>query len=97
MRSTGSSSQFFLLPGPYEVTFKKKSTGPIDSTTLAVQVVDLNLDQFDRVIGLGGKEYRAAIKEAFSTTGIETEFPFAGLPIGKAMQAAKVAIMISHG
>ena len=37
-------------------------------------------------------EYRIAIKEAFSATDIKPEFPFAGLPIGKAMQAAKVAI-----
>lgn len=82
----------YLLPGPYEVTFKRKSTGPIATEILAAQVVDLKLDQFDRVLGLGGKEYRTAIKEAFSSTQIDPEFPFAGLPIGKSMQAAKNAI-----
>ncbi|MCR9291889.1 MAG: hypothetical protein NXI32_04165 [bacterium] len=82
----------YLLPGPYEVTFKKKATGPIETKILAAQVVDRKLDQFDRVVGLGGKEYRIAIKEAYSASKIESEFPFAGLPIGKAMRVAKIAI-----
>lgn len=81
----------FVLPGPYEVTFKKKSSGPIDLETLSQQVKDRRLATFDEVVGLGGKEYRHAIETAFEGTDVELQFPFAGLPIGKAMQAAKRA------
>ena len=66
--------------------------GPIETKILVTQVVDQKLDQFDRVVGLGGKQYRIAIKEAYSAWNLAPEFPFAGLPIGKAMQAAKVAM-----
>ncbi len=81
----------FVLPGPYEVTFKKKSSGPIDLATLSQKIKDRRLATFDEVIGLGGKEYRHAIETAFEGTEVELQFPFAGLPIGKAMQAAKRA------
>ena len=41
------------------------------------------------VIGLGGKEYRAALEEAFAGTSANLRFPFSGLPIGKAMEVTK--------
>ncbi|MCP4886910.1 MAG: hypothetical protein GY904_09905 [Planctomycetaceae bacterium] len=82
----------FVLPGPYEVTFKRKSSGPVSSEVLKQQIVDIGLDNFTVVIGLGGKEYRAAITEAFEGSTVDLRFPFAGLPIGKAMQATKRAI-----
>ncbi len=81
----------FVLPGPYEVTFKRKSSGPVAFDVLKQQVTELSLDQFAIVIGLGGKEYRIAIAEAFAGTDIKIQFPFEGLPIGKAMQATKLA------
>src|SRR6266567_8790715 len=55
-----------VIPGPYEVTFKRKLTGPIPVSTLAEQVRDQSLGQFELVIGLGGKEYVSAIREAFA-------------------------------
>lgn len=88
----GFISPDFVLPGPYEITFKRKSSGPVKPEALKQQVEDLRLDQYVDVIGLGGKEYRAAIVAAFEDTVIEPRFPFAGLPIGKAMQATKQAI-----
>lgn len=81
----------FVLPGPYEVTFKTKSSGPIDLKTLSQQALARGLAKHHTVIGLGGKEYRHAIETAFEGTEVELQFPFAGLPIGKAMQAAKRA------
>ncbi|WDQ16786.1 DUF6884 domain-containing protein [Rhodopirellula sp. P2] len=81
----------FVLPGPYEVTFKTKSSGPIDLNTLSQQALDHGLAKFHTVIGLGGKEYRHAIETVFEGSEVELQFPFAGLPIGKAMQAAKRA------
>jgi hypothetical protein len=82
----------FALPGPYEVTFKRKSSGPVLVDVLRQQINKLSLGNFSQIVGLGGKEYRAAIVEAFAKTDIEVHFPFAGLPIGKAMQAIKQAI-----
>lgn len=87
----GFVSPDFEIPGPYEVTFKRKSSGPVTIEIMKQQVVKLKLIQFADVIGLGGKEYRAAILAAFEDTLIEPRFPFAGLPIGKAMQATKLA------
>jgi hypothetical protein len=44
------------------------------------------------VIGLGGKEYRAMVAQVFQALPVELRFPFAGLPIGMAMQATKRAV-----
>lgn len=82
----------FEIPGPYEVTFKRKSSAPVSYELLRKQVKNQELELFPVVIGLGGKEYRLAITEAFQGLSVELQFPFAGLPIGKAMQATKIAI-----
>lgn len=82
----------FVLPGPYEVTFKRKSSNPVSVEVLQAQVVTQRLSDFAIIIGLGGKEYRSAIESAFHQTPVELLFPFAGLPIGKSMQATKRAI-----
>ena len=81
-----------LIPGPYNVTFKRVSTGPVSAAVLRQQVREQGLDRFGWVIGLGGREYRSWIEHAFTGSPAEICFPFAGLPIGKAMQAIKEAI-----
>lgn len=81
----------FMLPGPYNVTFKRRATGPVEVTTLIDQIREQRLHESARVVGLGGKEYRAAIEAAFAPFGSTVEFPFAGLPIGLAMRAVKRA------
>lgn len=82
----------FSIPGPYNVTFKRKSTNPVTVDTLKIQIQEQHLDQFTKIVGLGGKEYRAVIEVAFTPFGKVIEFPFAGLPIGRAMAAIKRAI-----
>lgn len=85
----------FMLSGPYNVTFKKKSTGPVSITVLEEQIKDMKLDGYETVIGLGGVEYRTAIEKEFG--GRENlVFPFSGLPLGKAMQATKRAIEVGR-
>lgn len=84
-----------VITGPYEVTFKSPRTHPIGLDALRDQVRRMSLDRYSVVIGLGGKEYRAAIEAAFTGAPTALSFPFAGLPIGKAMAAAKRAI--GHG
>jgi hypothetical protein len=88
----GFISPDFVIPGPYEVTFKRKSTNPISVAALRAQVRDQGLGQFPTVIGLGGKEYVSAVREAFALWPVKLLFPFAGLPIGKMMQATRRAI-----
>jgi cytoplasmic iron level regulating protein YaaA (DUF328/UPF0246 family) len=80
-----------LIPGPYEVTFKRRATNPIEFGALRDQVTRLGLCHYAEVIGLGGKEYRAAVEAAFAWTSVALDFPFSGLPIGKAMGATKRA------
>lgn len=82
----------FVIPGPYEVTFKHPATNPVSIERLREQVRDLGLDNSSIVVGLGGKEYREAIKKAFAGTPVRLAFPFAGLPIGRSMQATKQAL-----
>src|SRR5947209_2568442 len=69
----------FEIPGPYNVTFKRKKTGPISTDQLREQVRRRHLDHYATVIGLGGKEYRDAIEEAFEGTAVQLKFPFSGL------------------
>lgn len=82
-----------LIPGPYEVTFKQRDTVPVAIDRLREQIGELGLDQFPVIVGLGGKEYRAAIEDAFAGLPLRLEFPFSGLPIGLMNQATKRAIL----
>lgn len=87
----GFISPDFVIPGPYNVTFKEPSTSPIPFSALVEQVREQELERFQEVIGLGGKEYCAAVQRAFSSTNAKPRFPFAGLPIGLMMKATKRA------
>jgi hypothetical protein len=82
----------FQIPGPYNVSFKDPATKPVEAVTLIDQIKELGLGEAQRVIGLGGKEYLAMIKEAFAPFGCPLRFPFAGLPIEEMIQATKKAI-----
>ena len=68
-----------VIPGPYNTTFKKKASGPVAITELQEQTRSKQLDRFETVVGLGGKEYRQAVADAFASTSAEIRFPFAGL------------------
>ncbi|HEX7317065.1 MAG TPA: hypothetical protein VF297_24415 [Pyrinomonadaceae bacterium] len=82
----------FIIPGPYNVTFNRKSTNPVTLAVLTEQVRGMGLDDFEVVIGLGGKEYRSVIEQTFGSSGVELRFPFAGLNIMKMMRATKVSV-----
>lgn len=82
----------FVIPGPYNVTFKRVSTGPVAVVTLQDQIRAQQLNRFATVVGLGGKEYRAMVQQAFAGQPVSLCFPFAGLSIGLAMQAVKRAV-----
>ena len=88
----GFISPDFMLPGPYEVTFKRSSTCPVTPEALREQVRRMRLHRFSDVIGLGGVEYRTRVQRAFESLPLSLHFPFRGLAIGKAMAAIKRAI-----
>ncbi len=82
----------FEILGPYDVSFKYQKTHPIDTQTLREQAEALRLNEYSLAIGLGGVEYRNAVTAAFDQFSVRIAFPFAGLPIGRMMQATKQAI-----
>lgn len=81
------------VPGPYDVTFNDRRTRPIELLALRQQVRPRGLDGYAEVIGLGGEEYRAAVRVAFGLTGARLSFPFAGLPLGRMIQAVRAAVL----
>jgi hypothetical protein len=81
-----------IVPGPYNVTFKRRSPPPIDRSVLRQQAQQIELDRFSEVIGLGGQDYRTMIEYAFAFSTVSLHFPFAGMPLGKSLGAAKLAI-----
>lgn len=87
----GLISPDYVLTGPYNVTFKDPPTHPVSATVLVSQLGKLSLEGIDAVICLGGTEYRE-MKAAFLGKPLSLYFPFAGLPLGKSMQAINAAI-----
>jgi hypothetical protein len=82
----------FPIPGPYDVTFKRRATMPVEIPALRDQVRAMGLDRVHVVVGLGGKDYRARIDAAFADAPVRLVFPFAGLPQGRLLRATKVAV-----
>jgi hypothetical protein len=81
-----------IILAPYEVSFNYPATSPFAFDRLRQQVPEPQWGRYPVIVGLGGKEYRAAIESAFADAAVSLIFPFAGLPLGKSLQAAKQAI-----
>lgn len=79
----------FVIPAPYEVTFKDAATHPISFVELTEQIRRHKLDKFDRILVLGGPTYRHAVEHAFQPFNVCLEFPATGLPIGRSMSFLK--------
>ena len=82
----------FLIPGPYDVSFNRRDSEPISIEKLNEQVRDQGLDCWRTVILLGGRHYREAVEAALDGTGAVIHSPFAGLPLGRMVRAARRAI-----
>jgi hypothetical protein len=82
----------YSIAEPYNVTFKKKSTGPVSLEKLRTQIKKMRLNRFSTIVGLGGVDYRRQITASFDGMTDDLVFPFAGLAIGKGMKAIKQAI-----
>lgn len=79
----------FVIPGPYDVSFNRKSSNPVPVEVLRQQVDQFGLHTLRTVIGLGGKAYRAATAAAFAGTQVKLQFPFEGLALGRTLQAIR--------
>ena len=79
------------VPGPYNVTFNKKATNPINNDNLKQQVKNKGLDKYERIVVLGGKNYTERIMKIFNDKDIMT--PLSGCKgIGYMMQKLNKAI-----
>lgn len=89
----GLISPDYVIPGPYDVTFKDPSTGPATIDVLQAQIRDQRLDRYAYVIALGSRAYRDIVTVSFQPYGTAIVAPFAGLGIGKYLQAVKQAAL----
>jgi len=53
------------IPGTYNVSFKDKKTHPIGVDDLILQIEQKGLNNYDRIVVLGGKSYAKVINKAF--------------------------------
>lgn len=63
---------------------------------LRQQLDELHLHQYGVIVGLGGQAYRKAITVTFAGHPVHVAFPFAGLTIGRMMQARKLALQTGN-
>lgn len=63
-----------IVPGPYEVTFKKPSTKPISIKDLREIASQKNLIIFDELIIIAGKDYVRIVEEIFNGKIIKKPF-----------------------
>lgn len=59
-----------IVPGPYNVSFNKKSTNPIPVKELRYQAERKGLFKYEKIVVLGGKKYTQIVKEVFSNKEI---------------------------
>lgn len=82
-----------LVPGPYEVSFVRRSPGIVAPEVLARQARRLGLGAQDEVLVVAGAAYVREVLRAFSLTGACVRAPLAGLGgLGKMLQALARAV-----
>lgn len=81
-----------VVPGPYEVSFTKGSTGVITTTELTRQAAKRGLDKNPEVVVIAGRAYVDAVRAALAATKVRVVSPLAGLGgMGMMMAALKRA------
>ena len=82
-----------IVEGPYNECFHFKKTNPINEYHLLFQIKDKKLDEYEKIVILGGKYYTEMIKTLFPKK--EVNNPLEGCKgIGKMMK--KLNEMICH-
>ena len=77
----------FIIPGPYNVTFKDPSTHPVTAEYIQTQVFKHQLARYSIIVILGGREYIEITERAFGGLDIRFETPFAGMSMGEQIVA----------
>lgn len=54
-----------IIPEPYNVTLKDKSTNPITTGNLLSQVLKKRFVEFEKIVVLGNKKYSNIVKDIF--------------------------------
>ena len=54
-----------IIKGPYNECFHQKKSNPISKNILILQIMSKKLNEFDKIIILGGKYYTNLIKDLF--------------------------------
>jgi len=72
-----SAKHGFLFPddivlGPYNVSFNDRKTKPISTKELSAQVTERQLDNFEQIVIVAGKNYVEIAKKVFSSSEIFT-------------------------
>ena len=80
-----------IVPGPYNVTFKKKSTNPIKIEELIRQAREKGLYKYYAIMVLGGKDYVEVVKKVFQDKKIIN--PLKGLKYGEKVKKLKEALL----
>jgi hypothetical protein len=87
----------FVIPGAYEVTFKKRTPRPIGDEALAEQVrVKRLASTYDLVEVIGGSDYAERVRRAFDGTGIRVTAPIEGLSLGKGWHEVQAQLRIGR-
>lgn len=53
------------IPGPYNVSFNNNKTHPIEIDDLILQIKQKGLNDYDKIVILGGKSYTEVINKTF--------------------------------
>jgi len=61
-----------VVPGPYDVSFNDKRINPITTKELLSQAIEKELDNYQPIVVVGGKNYVGITKEVFSSKEILT-------------------------
>jgi len=81
----------FIIHENYDVTFKDPRTNPVKVELLRRQAERMGLDEYDKIVVLGGKDYIDVVAKVFPASKLIASFK--GLPLGKMMQTIKKAII----
>ncbi len=85
----------FMIPGDYDVAFKKPATNPISLEELERQARENGLLDFNIVVTLGGEETTDLVTKLFSKKS-RVIAPAKGLALGAGMQLMKSLLNLSR-
>ena len=80
-----------VVPGPYNVTFKRKRTNPIGIEKLIKQAQEKGLYKYDVIVVLGGKDYVEVVNKVFQNKRVVN--PLKGLAYGEKVKRLKEALL----